>query len=75
MGYSYITFEKKDKAAYITLNTPPSNWLTILMMREINEVLAELKKDPSVQLLIFDHAGEKAFCDGVDVADLSLIHI
>lgn len=69
MGYSYITFEKKDKAAYITLNTPPSNWLTILMMREINEVLAELKKDPSVQLLIFDHAGEKAFCDGVDVAD------
>ena len=37
MGYSYITFEKKDKAAYITLNTPPSNWLTILMMREINE--------------------------------------
>ena len=69
MGYSHITFEKKDKAAYITLNTPPSNWLTILMMREINEVLAELKKDPSVQLLIFDHAGEKAFCDGVDVAD------
>jgi cyclohexa-1,5-dienecarbonyl-CoA hydratase len=39
------------------------------MMKEINQVLAEIKKDPTVQLLIFDHAGDKAFCDGVDVAD------
>jgi len=69
MGFDYIAFEKKDKTARITLNAPPSNWLTILMMREINEALVEVKKDPSVQLLIFDHAGDKAFCDGVDVAD------
>jgi cyclohexa-1,5-dienecarbonyl-CoA hydratase len=69
MAFQHIQYEKKDKAATITLNVPPSNWLTILMMKEINQVLAEIKKDPSVQLLIFDHAGEKAFCDGVDVAD------
>jgi cyclohexa-1,5-dienecarbonyl-CoA hydratase len=69
MAYNHITFEKKGKVATITLNTPPSNWLTILMMKEINEVLVEVKKDASIQMLIFDHAGEKAFCDGVDVAD------
>ena len=69
MTYNHITLEKKGKAATITLNTPPSNWLTIVMMKEINEVLAEVKKDASIQMLIFDHAGEKAFCDGVDVAD------
>jgi cyclohexa-1,5-dienecarbonyl-CoA hydratase len=69
MGFNLIVYEKKDKVARITLNVPPSNWLTIVMMKEINEVLAEVKRDPSVQLLIFDHAGEKAFCDGVDVAD------
>ena len=69
MAFQHIQYEKKDKAATITLNVPPSNWLTIVMMKEINQVLAEIKKDPSVQLLIFDHAGEKAFCDGVDVAD------
>jgi cyclohexa-1,5-dienecarbonyl-CoA hydratase len=69
MGFNHITFEKKRKVATITLNTPPSNWLTILMMKEINQVLADVKKDPSIQLLVFDHAGEKAFCDGVDVAD------
>lgn len=69
MGFNLIVYEKKDKEARITLNVPPSNWLTIAMMREINEVLVEVKKDPSVQLLVFDHAGEKAFCDGVDVTD------
>jgi cyclohexa-1,5-dienecarbonyl-CoA hydratase len=69
MAYNHITFEKKGKLATITLNTPPSNWLTIVMMKEINEVLVEVKKDASIQMLVFDHAGEKAFCDGVDVAD------
>lgn len=69
MGYNHIIYENKNKVVKITLNVPPSNWLTIAMMREINEVLVEVKKDPSVQLLVFDHAGEKAFCDGVDVTD------
>ncbi len=69
MAYNNITFEKKGKTATITLNTPPSNWLTISMMKEINEALIDVKQDASIQMLIFDHAGEKAFCDGVDVAD------
>ncbi|MCX8022170.1 MAG: enoyl-CoA hydratase/isomerase family protein [Syntrophorhabdaceae bacterium] len=69
MGNQFIVFEKKDKVARITLNVPPSNWLTIPMMKEINEALSDVKKDDKIQMLIFDHAGEKAFCDGVDVAD------
>ena len=69
MAYQHILFEKKEKVAKITLNEPPSNWLTIVMMKEINEVLLAVKKDPTVQLLVFEQAGEKAFCDGVDVAD------
>jgi cyclohexa-1,5-dienecarbonyl-CoA hydratase len=69
MAFNHITFEKKGKTATVTLNVPPSNWLTISMMKEINQVLMEVKNDPTLQLLVFDHAGEKAFCDGVDVAD------
>ncbi|MDR2018600.1 MAG: enoyl-CoA hydratase/isomerase family protein [Syntrophobacterales bacterium] len=69
MAYNFITYEKKDKTARVTLNMPPSNWITISMMNEINDVIINAKKDPSLQLLIFDHAGDKAFCDGVDVAD------
>ena len=69
MAFQSIAYEKKDKVATITLNTPPLNWLTISMMKEINEALADIKKDASIQLLVFDHAGEKAFSSGVDVAD------
>lgn len=69
MAYQTIIYEKKDKVATITLNTPPLNWLTIVMMKEINEALEDVKKDGSIQLLVFDHAGEKAFSSGVDVAD------
>jgi cyclohexa-1,5-dienecarbonyl-CoA hydratase len=69
MGFNLIVFEKKDKTARITLNVPPSNWLTIAMMKEINAALYEVKKDASIQILIFDHAGDKAFCDGAAVED------
>lgn len=69
MAFQHITYEVKGKMGTVTLNVPPSNWLTISMMKEINQVLEEVKKDSSIQLLVFDHAGDKAFCDGVDVAD------
>ena len=69
MAFNHIAFKKENKIATITLNVPPSNWLTISMMKEINEVLVDVKKDANVQMLVFDHAGDKAFCDGVDVAD------
>jgi cyclohexa-1,5-dienecarbonyl-CoA hydratase len=69
MDFNSIGFEKKDKTARITLNVPPSNWLTIAMMKEINAALYEVKKDASIQMLIFDHAGDKAFCDGAAVED------
>ena len=69
MAFQHITYEKKNKVATITLNTPPLNWLTISMMKEINDALIGARKDASLQMLIFGHAGEKAFSSGVDVAD------
>lgn len=69
MDFKYILYEKKDKLARITLNVPPSNWLTIEMMKEINQAIVDARNDEKVQVLVFDHAGEKAFCDGVSVAD------
>jgi cyclohexa-1,5-dienecarbonyl-CoA hydratase len=51
MAFNHIIYEKKDKVARITLNTPPSNWLTIVMMKEINEVLFQVKMDHTIQVL------------------------
>jgi cyclohexa-1,5-dienecarbonyl-CoA hydratase len=69
MAYQLINYEKKEKVARITLNVPPLNWITIPMLKEINDALVDVGKDQAVKLLIFDHAGEKAFSSGVDVAD------
>ncbi len=69
MAFQLIKYEKKGKVATITLNAPPLNWLTIAMMKEINEALMDVLKDVSLQLLVFDHAGEKAFSSGAAVED------
>ncbi len=69
MAYQLINYEKKEKVARITLNVPPLNWITISMLKEINDALVDVGKDQTVKMLIFDHAGEKAFSSGVDVAD------
>ncbi len=69
MAYQLIKYEKQDKVARITLNVPPLNWITIPMLKEMNDALLDVRKDETVKLLIFDHAGEKAFSSGVDVAD------
>ena len=44
MAYQLINYEKKNKVARITLNTPPLNWLTIVMMKEINDALVDVKR-------------------------------
>jgi cyclohexa-1,5-dienecarbonyl-CoA hydratase len=69
MAYQLINYEKKEKVARITLNVPPLNWITIPMLKEINDALVDAGKDDTLKMLIFDHAGEKAFSSGVDVAD------
>ncbi len=69
MAFQLITYEKKGKVATVTLNAPPLNWLTIAMMKEINEALGDVMKDTSLQILVFDHAGEKAFSSGAAVED------
>ena len=69
MAYQLINYEKKEKVARITLNVPPLNWITISMLKEINDALVDVGKDETIKMLIFDHAGEKAFSSGVDVAD------
>jgi len=70
MDFQHITFEKRNSAAWLTLNKPPLNVLDIAMMREINAALESLGDDASVKVLVFEAAeGSKAFSAGVDIAD------
>ncbi len=68
MGFDFISFEKKDGVATLTLNRPPLNILNIVMMREMNEALEQLEGDADTKLLVIAAQG-KAFSAGVDIKD------
>ncbi len=72
MSFETILYEKQERVATITLNRPERhnafNWA---MARELREAWARVKKDPEVVCAILTAAGEKAFCTGMDVADVA----
>jgi cyclohexa-1,5-dienecarbonyl-CoA hydratase len=66
--YKHIVLEKKEGVAKITLNRPPVNILNIEMMREIIDLLGDLKKDKDLKVVLFQ-GNPKAFSAGVDVGE------
>jgi len=62
------TLEIKEGVAWLTLNRPPLNILTLVMIRELTEALATVAEQPRLKALVLTATG-KAFCAGVDVAD------
>ncbi len=67
MPYQYIHLET-GAAARITLDRPPLNVLTIAMLEELADAVAEVGGSTKTKVLVITGAG-KAFCAGVDVAD------
>jgi enoyl-CoA hydratase len=72
---SDILFDKSDAIATITLNRPHRlNALTARMWREqLPEVWQRAEHDPAVRVIIFTATGDRAFCSGADVQDLSAL--
>ena len=72
MQLETILYEKQDGVATITLNRPDRhNAFNLAMAHELKDVWAEVKKDPEVVCVIVTGAGERAFCTGMDVADVA----
>jgi cyclohexa-1,5-dienecarbonyl-CoA hydratase len=68
-SYQFITFEKSDGLATLTINRPPFNVLDIPTMEEMNAALDELRAASDIRMLVITGEGEKAFSAGVEVAD------
>lgn len=68
MASSDVTLEIRENVAFLTLNRPPLNILTLPMVRELEEQLDTLAGHASLKALALSANG-KAFCAGVDVAD------
>jgi enoyl-CoA hydratase len=66
-----VLLEKNGPIATITLNRPDKlNALNELLLRELDEILDELKNDASIHAAVLTGAGEKAFAAGADIASM-----
>ncbi len=59
--------EPEPGIVLITLNRPPMNPVTIAMLDEIREAMAEVAGNPDLRAVIFTGAGTKAFSAGADM--------
>jgi len=70
--FETLLYEVDGGVATITLNRPDRhNAFTVRMSRELQQVWADVKRDPAVVCAIVTGAGDKAFCTGMDVADVA----
>ncbi len=72
MQLETLLLEMRDGVATLVLNRPERhNAFNLTMARELKQVWAALQADPEVVCVIVTGAGEKAFCTGMDVADVA----
>lgn len=68
MSYHFITYEKRDRVAVVTLNRPESmNALHLEAHRELAGAWEDFRDDPDVWVAILTGAGDRAFCAGNDL--------
>jgi cyclohexa-1,5-dienecarbonyl-CoA hydratase len=63
-----IVWERRDAVARITLNRPPLNILNMAMMGELRQVLAQVRSEDDLKVLVIGHRG-KAFSAGVAIEE------
>ena len=67
---AYVTYEKRDHVAIITLNRPERmNALGRALSAELREAEAEFIGDDDVWIGIYTGAGDRAFCAGRDLKE------
>jgi len=70
--YGTLLYELHEGVATVTLNRPDRhNALNSTMAIELERVWTRIQTDPDVVCAIITGAGEKAFCTGMDVADVA----
>jgi enoyl-CoA hydratase/carnithine racemase len=72
MNFETIRYEVENRVATLTLNRPERhNAFNVAMALELRRAWADVKRDPAVVCVIVTGAGERAFCTGMDVADVA----
>jgi cyclohexa-1,5-dienecarbonyl-CoA hydratase len=64
-----VSCEKNGRVCRITWERPPLNVLDIALLREIDRLLTDCAADRTVDVVVLQGAGERAFSAGVDIKD------
>ena len=69
-GFGTLIYRKQGAVARVTLNRPQAlNAYNLAMRDELWQILQALHADDEVRVVVFDGAGEKAFCAGADLTE------
>lgn len=69
MKFTTLLFRQADSIARLTLNRPHAlNAIDGTLLAEIRAALADIARDSSMRVIVFDSASERAFSAGIDVA-------
>ncbi|MBR9763351.1 MAG: enoyl-CoA hydratase/isomerase family protein [Rhodobacteraceae bacterium] len=66
-SYEFLTYDVSERVAEITLNRPPVNAFSLVLLDEILDVLARARHDSSARAVILRSALPKIFCAGLDL--------
>jgi enoyl-CoA hydratase/carnithine racemase len=68
--FETLIYEKHDGVGHITLNRPKAlNAYNIQMRDDLWQVLAAVRDDPDVRVVIVKGSGDRAFCAGADLTE------
>lgn len=72
MSNTVVTYEQLEKVAIITLNRPEAyNTMTPELTEQLKDALLKAENEETVHAIILTGAGQKAFCAGLDLKELS----
>ena len=76
MVYTNVKYETKNRVGIVTVDRPKAlNALNSKTIKEIRSVLAEVKSDESVRVLVITGSGDKAFVAGADIGELKELEL
>jgi enoyl-CoA hydratase/carnithine racemase len=69
-AFETVIYEKVNAIAHVTLNRPQAlNAFSVRMRDDLYEILTAIKTDDEIRAVVFNGAGEKAFCAGADLRE------
>ena len=66
---TYISSERRDAVALVTIDNPPMNALSSALLRELEAEVDSLDADEAVRAIVIRGGGERAFVAGADIKE------